>query len=71
MNTIQSKLQIALTSGTFWSVVALVVYNAINANVALLPAGWTDVVNVVLLGLSAYLHSTHVQSAAQLGNTRG
>lgn len=66
---IQSKLAIFFTSSTTWTMVALLAYNAINANVGLLPNGWTAVVNVILTILAGYLHTAKVQGAAQLGST--
>lgn len=70
MNTIQGKLAIALTSPAVWGMVILFAYNAIEANLALFPTGATTYVNIVLLLLSGYLHTSHVQGAAQLGTTR-
>lgn len=67
---IQSKFAIALTSSTTWTMVALFAYNALNANVGLLPNTWSAAVNIVLMLLAGYLHSAKVQTAAQLGSTR-
>lgn len=70
MNNIQSKLAIFFTSGSTWTMLALLAYNAINVNVGLLPNGYTAVVNIVLTLLAGYLHANHVQTAAQLGSTK-
>lgn len=70
MNNIQSKLGIFFTSSAAWTMIATVAYNAINANISLVPAGWSDVINIVLLVLAGYLHSSHVQAAAQMGSTK-
>lgn len=69
MKNIQSKLEIALASGTTWVMVATVVYNGLNINQAILPPEWSAAVNVVLFGLATYLHANHVQTAALSGST--
>ena len=70
MQNIQSKVEIAVTSPTTWTLVATVVYNALNANANLIPQDWSAAVNVLLLLLACYLHTSHVQSAAALGSTK-
>jgi hypothetical protein len=50
--------------------VALFAYNAINANVGILPNEWSAGVNVVLMILAGYLHANKVQTAAQMGSTK-
>lgn len=65
----QNKLEIALSSSTTWVLLATIVYNALNVNAALLPQGWSVIVNLVLLGLGSYLHANHVQTAAATGST--
>lgn len=67
---IQSKIAIFFTSGSTWTMFALLAYNAINVNVGLLPNGWTAVVNIVLTVLAGYLHSQHVLGAAMTGSTK-
>lgn len=69
MNTIQSKAAIALTSPAVWTLVGLFVYNTLEANLALFPSAWSGVVNVVLVILTGYLHSSKVQTAAIIGRT--
>jgi len=68
-NTIQSKLVIALTSPATWTLIVTVLYNALEANVAVLPTSWTPIISVLLLVLTSYLHSSSVQTAATLGRT--
>lgn len=70
MNQIQSKLAIMFSSGAVWTVIALFAYNALNANISMVPAGWNDAVNLLLSLLAMYLHSAHVQSAAIMGSTK-
>lgn len=66
---IQSKTAIFFSSSATWTMIALFVYNAINANVGIIPSGWSVIVNIGLTVLAGYLHSQHVQTAAQLGKT--
>lgn len=69
MNPIQSKATIFFTSSATWTMFILFAYNALNANIGLLPNGWTAVVNIVLTILAGILHAYHVQTSAQLGRT--
>ena len=57
-----SKFDIALTSPAVWSIAAIFVYNGLTAIVPQLGGTAQEVVNVVLLVLSGYLHTEHVQS---------
>lgn len=70
MQNIQSKWAIIFTSGTTLTLIATVLANAINANLAVIPAGVMPYINVILLILTAYLHSTKVQNAAVMGSTK-
>lgn len=67
--TIESKWMVALTSSTTWTIVALFVYNALNANLAVLPPTWSGIVSGILGLLALYLHSSHVVAAATYGTT--
>ena len=66
----QNKLTIALSSPAFWGVVILFVINSLKANLILIPADWLWFANAIIGLATAYLQTTHVQNAAQLGSTK-
>lgn len=58
-----SKLEIALSSPAFWSIVGLAVYNVLAFLVPQLTGPLQDGVNIVLMVLAAYLHPSEVKAA--------
>lgn len=58
-----SKLEIALQSPAFWSIVLLAAYNILALIVPQLTGHVQDVVNIILMILAAYLHPQEVQKA--------
>lgn len=70
MNNIQSKIEIALTSGATWTLLATFLYNALNANLGVIPPAYSAVVNILLFILTGYLHTAKTQNAAVMGSTR-
>lgn len=59
-----SKLEIAVKSPAFWSIVGLAVYNILAFLVPQLSGPLQDGVNIVLMVLAAYLHPAEVAAAA-------
>lgn len=51
-----SKIQLALQSRTFWTIVITIVLNTIAANSSLIPAGIMDLLNPILGLLATYFH---------------
>lgn len=64
-----SKIEIALSSPAFWSIVLLAVYNILALIVPQLTGHLQDVVNIILMVLTAYLHPTEVQKAGDIQQT--
>lgn len=58
-----SKIEIALQSPAFWSIVGLALYNILALLVPQLSGHLQDAVNIVLMILAAYLHPAEVQKA--------
>lgn len=58
-----SKIEIALQSPAFWSIVLLAVYNILALVVPQLTGHLQDVVNIILMLLAAYLHPAEVKAA--------
>ena len=58
-----SKLQIALTSPTVWTIVGVFAFNGLTAIAPMLGGNVALVVNVILLALAGVLHTSHVQTA--------
>jgi hypothetical protein len=59
-----SKIQILLTSPTFYTILGLFVYNGLAAIVPDLSGGLQTGANIVLGVLFLYVHPTEVQKAA-------
>jgi hypothetical protein len=59
-----SKFEIAITSPAIWSMIALFAYNGLEAILPQLGGTVGNVVSILLLILSGYLHTSHVQSVA-------
>lgn len=59
----QTKLQAALTSPAFWTIVGLFVYNLLAYFVPMLNGNVQVVANAVLGILFMYLHPSEVQTA--------
>jgi type IV secretory pathway VirB2 component (pilin) len=59
-----SKFDIAVTSPAVWTLVGLFVFNGLTAIVPQLSGNVADIVNVVLVVLAGYLHTSHVQSVS-------
>ncbi len=63
MNNNLSKVEIALQSPAFWSIVGLAAYNILALLVPQLTGTPQEIANVVLIGLAAFLHPSEVQKA--------
>jgi len=59
----QSKWVILFTSPAVWMIVATFAFNGLQAIAPMLSGTGQTVVNIVLLGLTAYLHTGTVQKA--------
>jgi hypothetical protein len=51
-----TKLELALRSRTFWTLVLVVLLNCLPQIRAVLPDAWRDLVTVALGALATYLH---------------
>ena len=63
----ESKLEIALTSPAFWSLVGIGAYAGLSAIVPMLQGTPSIIITLLLTILGAYLHPQEVQKA---GNTK-
>lgn len=52
----KSKIELALGSKTFWTLVLLFIINTVHANSGLIPTGAMDTLNPILTFLGAYFH---------------
>ena len=59
-----SKLEIAISSPAVWTLVAIFVFNGLQALAPILSGTAAEIVNAVLLVLTGFLHTSHVQSVA-------
>lgn len=58
----KSKVMLALSSRTFWTLVVLFVINSIHANSGMIPTGIMDILNPILTFAGAYFHVNPSQS---------
>ena len=60
----KDKIVLALKSRTFYSVLATVIVNAVNANAQFIPTSDMVYVNLALAGITSYFHVNPSQNYA-------
>jgi hypothetical protein len=60
----KDKIALALKSRTFYSVLATVIVNAVNANAQFIPTSDMVYVNLALAGITSYFHVNPSQNYA-------